>query len=553
MHNKPIAFILFLTIFSCTNKTPEVTIPHAPFVWENANMYFLLTDRFMNADPTNDINFERNKPTGEWRGFMGGDFKGITQKIKEGYFTDLGINALWFSPIAEQGHGITDEGTGPTYGYHGYWAKDWTSIDPNWGSEEEFALLVQTAHDKGIRVLMDIVINHTTPGTSKDPDWGDDWVRMQPTCTYESYDSYVKCTLVDNLPDIKTESNSEVSLPAALREKWEREGRLDKELNELDTFFNANNYPRAPRYYIIKWLTDFVKKYGVDGFRIDTAKHTDASLWNDLWKEAYKAFEEWKVNNPSLVLDENPFFMVGEVYNYNISHGRNFDNGGVWVDYYAENIKSLINFEFKSDAKNDYETIFAKYATILHTELEGQSVLNYLTSHDDGSPFDEERKMAFEAATKLLLTPGASQIYYGDETNRILKNDVAVGDAKLRSFMNWDELAQNTITNGVGANDLFQHYAKLGAFRIHNPSVGAGIHQKILDTPYTFKREYTKGEYKNKVVVVLDAVPGEVIVNVKGIFEEGMVLNDYYSNQNVKVKNGQIVLSTTYSIVLLGV
>ena len=72
------------------------------------------------------------------RGFEGGDIKGITQKIKEGYFTDLGINAIWMTPIVEQIHGGTDEGTGVTYGFHGYWAKDWTKIDPNLWNQRRF-------------------------------------------------------------------------------------------------------------------------------------------------------------------------------------------------------------------------------------------------------------------------------------------------------------------------------------------------------------------------------------------------------------------------------
>jgi alpha-amylase len=74
-------------------------------VWEAANVYFLLTDRFNNADPSNDVNFERTEETAVLRGFEGGDLKGITQKINEGYFTDLGINAIWMTPVVEQIHG----------------------------------------------------------------------------------------------------------------------------------------------------------------------------------------------------------------------------------------------------------------------------------------------------------------------------------------------------------------------------------------------------------------------------------------------------------------
>ena len=108
-----------------------------PFVWEGANIYFLLTDRFHNGNPDNDLNFDRTDTTGILRGFMGGDIQGITDKIEEGYFTKLGVNAIWFTPVVEQIHGSTDEGTGVSYGYHGYWAKDWTALDPNFGSKKD--------------------------------------------------------------------------------------------------------------------------------------------------------------------------------------------------------------------------------------------------------------------------------------------------------------------------------------------------------------------------------------------------------------------------------
>lgn len=165
-----ISLFAFLFVFSCAQNSNKETVSsnqETPFVWEGANLYFLLTDRFNNGDTTNDVNFNRAKETGKLRGFEGGDIKGITQKINEGYFTDLGINAIWMTPIVEQIHGGTNEGTGTTYGFHGYWTKDWTAIDPNFGTKEDLKILVETAHSKGIRVLFDAVINHTGPVNRK--------------------------------------------------------------------------------------------------------------------------------------------------------------------------------------------------------------------------------------------------------------------------------------------------------------------------------------------------------------------------------------------------
>ncbi len=526
--------------------TVAITEPTIPFVWDGANIYFLLTDRFNNGNPENDINFDRINPSGKLRGFMGGDIQGITQKINEGYFTKLGINAIWFTPVIEQIHGDTDEGTGNTYGYHGYWAKDWTALDPNFGTKEDLGMLVKTAHKKGIRVLMDVVLNHTGPVTDKDPVWPEEWVITDPTCEFTTYENTTNCTLVDNLPDVNTLSDEAVELPDALLAKWKNEGRLSAELDELQLFFDRTGYPRAPRFYIMKWLTDYVHEYGIDGFRVDTVKHVNENVWGELYKEASYAFDTWKRKHPNAVLDDNPFYMVGEVYNYGISGGRAFDFGDKKVDFFSNGFHSLINFELKYDAVKDYETIFAKYSKLLHTKLKNKSVVNYLASHDDGQPFDQERKEAVRAANVLLLTPGASQVYYGDETARNLVIDSTQGDATLRSFMNWDELdsipkIQHTLA----------HWRKLGQFRNAHPAVGAGKHKRLGKKPYVFSRTYTNGDFKDKVVVGLDLPKGKKSLWVKGFFGDGTKLYDTYSETEVMVKNGKVLLENDNDIALL--
>lgn len=517
-----------------------------PFVWEGANVYFLLTDRFNNGNPDNDINFDRTQETGVLRGFEGGDIQGITQKIKEGYFNDLGINAIWFTPIVEQIHGATDEGTGKTYGYHGYWAKDWTAIDPNFGTKKDLEELVKTAHSKGIRILLDVVLNHTGPVTEKDPVWPDDWVRTGPKCEFTTYENTTACTLVENLPDILTESDEAVELPDALLAKWKQEGRLSKELDELQLFFERTGYPRAPRYYIIKWLTDYINDLGVDGFRVDTVKHVNENAWSDLYTEATYAFEMWKKKHPDKILDENPFYMVGEVYNYGISGGRDFDFGDKKVDFFDYGFKSLINFELKNDADKNYEAIFSKYNKLLQTKLKDKSVLNYLTSHDDGAPYDKERKKPYRAANVLLLTPGASQVYYGDETSRNLIIEGTEGDATLRSFMNWEDL-----DSLPEIQNIHKHWQKLGQFRANHPAIGAGKHKRLAKSPYVFSRTYVNGDYRDKVVVGLDLPKGKKALWVKGFFGDGTVLYDTYSETEVTVANGKVVLDNAYDIALL--
>ncbi|WP_298265994.1 alpha-amylase family glycosyl hydrolase [uncultured Lutibacter sp.] len=541
-------FILLISFIRCKNSTQQVVkAVETPFIWENVTMYFLLTDRFFNGDTNNDVNFNRTQKAGKLRGFEGGDIKGIIKKIEAGYFTNLGVNAIWLSPVYEQIHGATDEGTGLTYAYHGYWTKDWTSLEPNFGTKEDLKKLVEIAHAHGIRIVLDAVINHTGPVTEVDTVWPKNWVRTSPQCTYQGYESTVKCTLVENLPDIKTESNTDVNLPPHLIEKWKKEGRYEQEMAELEAFFKQTGYPRAPKYYIMKWLADYITDYGIDGYRADTVKHTEEDVWQDFKKVCDNAFENYKINNPDKILDNNNFYLVAEVYNYGISGGRYFDFGDKKVDYFNKAFQSSINFEFKWNAAQDtYEEIFSRYSSILNNELKGYGVLNYISSHDDGSPYDAKREQPLESATKLLLSPGGAQIYYGDETARSLIIEETVGDATLRSNMNWNDISTNKKTK-----EILAHWQKLGKFRSKHPSIGAGIHKMISEQPYVFKRTYSENNFNDSVVVGIDLQVGKKELFVEDTFANGTKLIDFYSNTEVEVKNNKVTLITPYTMVLL--
>ena len=546
---KKITALLLLSIaFGCnsTKETVSKNTTKTPFVWESANVYFLLLDRFQNGNPSNDNIIKRDKPTGPLRGFEGGDLRGIIQKLDEGYFTNLGINAIWMTPVVEQIHGSVDEGTGNSYGFHGYWTKDWTAIDPSYGTRADLKELVDKAHARGIRIMLDAVINHTGPVTELDPAYPSDWVRTSPKCTYNSYDTFINCTLVENLPDVLTESNQNVALPPMLVEKWKKEGRYEQEVAELDAFFKKTGYPRAPKYYIMKWLADYIADFGIDGYRADTVKHTQEDIWKDFQAVCQATFDEYKKNNPSKVLDNNKFFTVGEVYGYNIGAKRLYDFGDKKVDYYANGFTSLINFDFRNEAKLPYEELFSKYNSILQNDLKGHTVMNYTTSHDDGWPFDKKRERTFEAGTKLLLAPGIAQVYYGDESARNLDIAGAQGDATLRLFMNWEELKTDT-----SKKELLLHYQKLGQFRANHPAVGAGVHQQISAAPYVFSRSFAKENYTDAVVVGLDLPVGPKEISVGKIFVDGTKVKDTYSGKISIVSDGKVALDSPFSIVLL--
>ncbi len=539
--------LLFVLGLLCATPFLQAQAPvKKPFSWEAATVYFLLTDRFQNGNTANDHNYHRTKPTGKLRGFEGGDLRGVIQKIDEGYFDALGINAIWMTPVVEQIHDGVDEGTGFSYGFHGYWTRDWTALDPNFGTEADLKELVDKAHAHGIRVLLDAVVNHTGPVTPEDAVYPESWVRTSPKCTYKSYDTYITCTLVENLPDVKTESDNSVQIPTFLADKWKEEGRYEAEMASLEQFFTSTGYPQAPRYYIMKWLSDYITKYGIDGYRVDTAKHTSEYVWADFKKICDAKFAEYKKNNPTKVLDNNPFFTVGEVYGYNIGDKLVYNFGDRRVNYFANGFTGLINFDFRNEAKLAYEPLFSKYSTILNNDLKGHTVMNYISSHDDSYPFDKKRENPFESATKLLLAPGIAQVYYGDESARSLDIEGTQGDATLRSFMNWEQIAKDANTKSI-----LKHWQKLGVFRKNHPSIGAGVHQKINDKNYVFSRQWTQGKYTDQVVVGLDLPLGNKTISVGKIFPNGTKVRDAYTGKTALVTNGKITLNTPATLLLI--
>jgi alpha-amylase len=514
---------------------------------DNPIIYFVMTDRFVNGDPTNDGSYGRTREKGakaDVATFHGGDLRGLTQKLKEGWFTQLGVNALWITAPYEQIHGWVVGGNKEFkhYAYHGYYAADYTVLDKNMGTPEDLKALVDTAHAQGIRILFDVVMNHPgyldlqsandfkIPVLWKDwPTadlrsyhnkidynsdewsqwWGKEWVRAGLPGYNDGGRSDLTMQLA-YLPDFRTESTEFVKLPPFLKTK-------------ADT--KAKDLPNTTvRGYLITWLTDWVRTYGIDGFRCDTVKHVEPEAWAELKAAAVKALAEWKAAHPDQKVDDAPFWMVGEYWGVGPQRhkltGFGFD--------------AMINFQFQEEAEaTKPEKLFRDYATI----QAGKPVhmLNYLSSHDTRL-FDREK--LYQGGLNLLLAPGGVQIYYGDETARPEGPEPAT-DAQqaTRSDMNWD---------AVDAK-LLEHWRKLGTFRARHVSLAVGEHRKLSDAPYTFARLHLPTG--DKVVVALEA-KGEVTLDVTGVFEDGTQVRDAYSGRTAAVAGGKVKLTADRTVLL---
>lgn len=330
-----------------------------PFTWDNVNAYFVLTDRFYNGDTTNDHSyFRQNGLSGDENvaTFHGGDLAGLTQKLD--YFDKLGVNAIWITAPYEQVHGWVSgkKGAFPHYAFHGYYTLDWSSMDQNMGTVEELRTFVNACHSKGIRVIMDIVMNHVgynntqdmitykhgytehtdgwlekalNPDSGKiewyandtvkwdnsywDDSWFGPWIRSFGYTSGSEYGG--SC---GGLPDVKTELTSSKGMAPVLVTKWGQEkdsdpctvaGTGNTTGNKIGDYRNPSvaatdwlsvngNYRTdmnvAPADYQVAWLSAWVREVGIDGFRCDTAKHVEPFRWGQLKDACTAALEAWR-------------------------------------------------------------------------------------------------------------------------------------------------------------------------------------------------------------------------------------------------------------------
>jgi alpha-amylase len=217
------------------------------------------------------------------------------------------------------------------------------------------------------------------------------------------------------------------------------------------------------------------------------------------------------------------------------------------VDFFDHGYLSLINFAFKRDAAAPADSLFAAYAAAVRGPLRGLAILNYVSSHDDGSPYDPDREDPFGAGTRLLLAPGGAQIYYGDELARPLRVPGAEGDANLRSSMNWGDLEA-----GGRTREVLEHWRRLGRFRHAHPAVGAGEHRALQERPYVFSRTLRTADGLDRIVVALDH-DGARTIPVGDVFADGTDLRDAYSGVTVTVSNGSVTVPAPSRLVLLAV
>ena len=454
------------------------------FDWDEAVIYFMVTDRFFNGDTSNDA-ANGTGTSGENAGlYHGGDFKGVTQKLD--YLQELGVNTIWVTPIVENIKGVDVNGSGSSdvpynAAYHGYWASDFTKLNPALGTDTEFQALIDGAHDRGMKIMVDVVVNHAGYGAEenfvgmlRDKD---DVVESNPVLGGQQ----------SNLPDFLTE-NPEV------------------------------------RDQIIEWQVDWAKK-GIDYFRVDTVKHVDSTTWMAFKNELTKA-------NPK-------FKMIGEYFDA----GYASNNGGTLG---SGQMDSLLDFNFndwatsfvKGSISGVEQDLAKRNEALNNTYLTGQ----FLSSHDEngfkynlGNSVADKDAAAMVAATLQITAKGQPVVYYGEEIGLTGANNYPYQDN--RYDFDWDEVKDGS------TNKTYAHYKKMLNIRKQYSEIFARGDREVVGGSDADKYDIISRSYNGDTIYVgmnIDSVAKEVTIPVKSGVKN---YTELYSGTVCTVENGKVTVS----------
>jgi alpha-amylase len=384
--------------------------------WQDAVLYFVIVDRFADGNSGNNLDVDRSaKGT-----FHGGDLVGLRQHLDE--LADLGVTALWITPVVKNIDGFVTGAGFPDWGYHGYWGDDFTRLDPRFGSEADLQALVADAHARGIKVLLDVVYNHagydshlvTDPATRM-------WFRTEDRGTCGS-DDLTSC--VAGLPDFETE------------------------------------LPEVASYLLGAHL-GLAQRVALDGFRLDTVKHVDHPFWQ----------EHRARTRQQLGAD---FFLLGEVW------GGDAQSLDPW--FAPDEMDAGFDFGFQGSTLGWLQgrgrtVAFDRYLKSREKVRAGHLLSHFLSSHDvPGALYqlNGDRELFRLAAVLQLTSAGLPMVYYGEEVGR------PGGDwPDNRSDMPWGD---RPILPGQGQprdEALRADYRRLIAIRRAHPALGRGVHEAL--------------------------------------------------------------------------
>ena len=475
-------------------------------------LYLIMPDRFANGNPAND-NIKMNMPykvdRSEPNERHGGDLEGISNNLD--YLTDLGVTSIWLNPVLEN-----DMEGGS---YHGYATTDYYKVDPRFGTNEEYAQLVEDANEKGLKVVMDIIFNHC----GSDHHWMTD---MPSSDWFNNIDEYVETS---HIKEVYFDNYASEYDTKKLTDGW-----------FVPTMPDLNQRNRHVAKYLIQNSIWWIEYTGINGIRQDTYPYADYDMMVD-WCEA--------------VDREYPGYnIVGEAWLNNIIGTAFWQQDSKVNNVGNTKLKTVMDFKLMGLSHSAFSEETGSWNGGLHSIYESLSydyiypdiyhVLRFLDNHDTDRFLKEMPTdlLTYKQAISFLLTiPGIPQLYYGTELLMHGNKSKYDGDIRLDVPGGWAEDKENHFTR-EGRSDLqneaFDFLQKLLKWRKGNDIIANGKmkHYVVNNGVYLYERYLNN----KKVVVVMNGTTSDVelkldryaetLGNSKGGF-------DIVSNKNIELSN----------------
>jgi alpha-amylase len=401
--------------------------------WQDEIIYFVLLDRFANGRTDNDLpgQTDRSKPTY----YHGGDLAGLTKRLD--YIKSLGATAIWITPLYKQVGKVGD-----SYGYHGYWFEDPTAIDPQFGTPDEFREMIRQAHARGLKVILDLVVNHSGYNASI--------TRTHPAWFHTEEDRT-------------------------------RPGAIGEEINSLAGLPDFKQENPETAAYLKRTVKHWLNEYDLDGLRLDTVKHVPHFFWRELIAE---------VDGGNGMKDgrrRDDVFWVGEALIPNLRKEVG--------DYQASGFESMFDFPLRSDLVATFGKggsvdrlaeglTYDRYYPAPHrmtTLLDNHDVPRFVNEPGFGVPEDEIRARQLLAFDFIFTQRGIPQIYYGNEIGMYGGGD----PDNRRDMPEWafDKAARNAVTTQSGfipfPRRTWDHLNRLCQLRRNNPALYRGFYYPL--------------------------------------------------------------------------
>jgi glycosidase len=497
-----------LVAIGCAHHGDEPQLETHVDDWRDQIVYQIVVDRFANGDPDNDVIGDIGPIPGDLARHQGGDWRGITHRLD--YIERLGATAIWISPIIAN----VDRGDRQD-GYHGYWASDFTRLNPRFGSVDDLRELVDSAHGRDMLVIVDIVTNHTGRLFFYDFD-GDgvsDSGEMEPRFSHDGpHDAPIEW-LYPKPRVFRYQVDGSVAAVELGDDSFHRRGQTDdqqaqaqKELGDFPTGLRDLDTESAP---VLAAMVDtyarWVEMTDIDGFRLDAVPHVPHEFWREFAYRLRARLER---------MGKRKFLLLGEVFNADPTVLAGYTSRGGLDSVFDFTLKRFVIDSFildgapASTALVALEDSRAAYPALPHefgVELSPwQARVAFADNHDVARLRGElDDPFAAELAMTVVFTTDAiPAVYYGTEAEL----DGGWGNASREAL--WD-------TGYREDTRMFAHIARLSALRRDREALRRGSLQVAYASEMSAQRSgpgagvlaYERATDGDRVLVVLNGHP----------------------------------------------